>query len=35
MGRYPRQEILAAFETYERARDEASRSGEQVKMRHR
>ena len=28
MGRYPRQEILAAFETYKRARDEASRTGD-------
>ena len=28
MGRYPRQEILAAFESYKQARDEASRSGD-------
>jgi hypothetical protein len=28
MGRYPRQEILEAFEAYKRARDEASRTGD-------
>ena len=28
MGRYPREEILGAFEEYKRARDEASRSGD-------
>ena len=28
MGRYPRQEILAAFESYKRARDEASQTGD-------
>ena len=28
MGKYPREEILAAFETYKRARDDASRTGD-------
>ena len=28
MARYPRAEILAAFERYKRARDEASRTGD-------
>ena len=28
MGRFPRDEILAAFESYKRARDEASRTGD-------
>lgn len=28
MGRYPRQEILEAFEAYKHARDEASRTGD-------
>ncbi len=28
MGRYPKEEILAAFETYKKARDDASRTGD-------